>query len=127
MRTLFWTCVVVVLVTYMFAVLGVLWVGKDLLQLTRETSLTKLQQEEIEAIFQYWKSLQAMMNTLIQVLTLDSFHSIMYATMRYSAPYVWIYFYFYVAVVVFVLMNLVTAIIVENAVKNSRHEEEEAL
>jgi Ca2+-binding EF-hand superfamily protein len=37
------------------------------------------------------------------------------------------YFYSYIAVAVFVLMNLVTAILVENAVTNAKHDEESML
>merc|ERR1719221_988283 len=39
-------------------------------------------------------------------------------------PWCWVYFYTYIAVGGLVLMNLVTAIIVENAMANSAHDQE---
>jgi len=63
---------------------------------------------------------------LIQLLTLDSWNAIVRVLMK-QLPWCWAYFYAYVAVSVFVLMNLVTAIIVENAVKNSNQDMDEAI
>eukprot|EP00928_Gymnodinium_smaydae_P088844 TRINITY_DN7288_c0_g1_i4.p1 TRINITY_DN7288_c0_g1~~TRINITY_DN7288_c0_g1_i4.p1 ORF type:complete len:412 (+),score=104.33 TRINITY_DN7288_c0_g1_i4:1026-2261(+) len=67
-----------------------------------------------------------LMFTLIQVLLGDSFHSFMRDIMEFI-PWSWLYFYGYIAVAYLVLMNLVTAIIVDNAVTNSRSDEDAAL
>merc|ERR1719440_1856255 len=60
-----------------------------------------------------------MMYTLIQVLTLDSWTSVARPIQKY-AWWSWVFFYLYIAVAVIVMMNLVTAVIVENALKNSQ-------
>merc|ERR1719336_3404956 len=63
---------------------------------------------------------------MVQVLNQDSFHSFM-RSMIYFIPWSWIYFYAYVGVAYMVLMNLVTAIIVENALAKSRTDHDQAV
>jgi Ca2+-binding EF-hand superfamily protein len=68
----------------------------------------------------------SMMYTLIQVLTLDSWNGISRPLMKY----IWwscFFFYAYIAFAVVVLLNLVTATIVDNAMKNSRMDEQQVL
>jgi Ca2+-binding EF-hand superfamily protein len=67
-----------------------------------------------------------LMHTLIQVLTLDSWNSIARPMMKY-VPWCWAFFYLYIAIAVIVMMNLVTAVIVENALKNSQKDAAELL
>lgn len=66
------------------------------------------------------------MQTLIQVLLLDSVHSILHPLMNYVG-WSWLFFYAYISVAVIVLLNLVTAIIVDNAIAKSRKDERQAL
>merc|ERR1719329_1484713 len=75
---------------------------------------------------EYFLSLDSVMMTLVQLLTLDSWNSMVRPLVRY-VPWCWCYFYTYIAVGVFVLMNLVTAIIVENALSSSKNDEERKL
>eukprot|EP00928_Gymnodinium_smaydae_P042220 TRINITY_DN28459_c0_g1_i1.p1 TRINITY_DN28459_c0_g1~~TRINITY_DN28459_c0_g1_i1.p1 ORF type:complete len:624 (-),score=128.42 TRINITY_DN28459_c0_g1_i1:49-1920(-) len=125
MRTLFWTCVVIVFITYTFAVFGLMSLSAELLEIEKRTT-DPAQLAELSELKEHVCGLSNLMYTLVQVLTLDSFHAFM-RPLKKLVPWSWMYFYAYIAVVVFVLMNLVTAIIVENAVTNSKHEEEEAL
>jgi len=67
--------------------------------------------------------LDRLMATLVQVLTMDSFHYFTRMTLDF-VWWSWIYFYAYVAVAVVVLMNLVTAIIVENAMETSKADQD---
>mmetsp|Transcript_53148 Transcript_53148/g.123593 ORF Transcript_53148/g.123593 Transcript_53148/m.123593 type:complete len:205 (+) Transcript_53148:1-615(+) len=64
------------------------------------------------------------MYTLAQVLAGDSFHQFMREILIY-VPFSWVYFYTYIAIASLVLMNLVTAIIVDNAMETSRSDKEQ--
>jgi len=120
-RTLFWTCVVIFFVTYVFSIFGlVLMVSnvKDQYNLAEDGSE---QQNELGNLMHTLGGMDRLMFMLIQVLTMDSFH----ATIRVLIKYVswsWAFFYSYIAVAVFVLMNLVTAVIVDNALSSSRRD-----
>lgn len=67
-----------------------------------------------------------LMFTLVQVLCEDSFHTFVRDIMRYL-PWAWTYFYSYIAIACLVLMNLVTAIIVEHAMETSRNDNDQKL
>eukprot|EP00928_Gymnodinium_smaydae_P031802 TRINITY_DN23223_c0_g5_i1.p1 TRINITY_DN23223_c0_g5~~TRINITY_DN23223_c0_g5_i1.p1 ORF type:complete len:617 (-),score=132.74 TRINITY_DN23223_c0_g5_i1:104-1954(-) len=118
-RTLVWTIVVIFFITYIFAVFGVVLISPDVLVKYEEPNAD----EEVKALWPFIGGIMQMMYTLIQVLTLDSWTSVARPLMNYS-PFSWAFFYLYISVAVFVLMNLVTAIIVDNALKHSQHDEE---
>jgi len=82
--------------------------------------------QRLTALLELLGGLDRMMYTLIQVLTEDSFHAFMREVL-FFVPYSWLYFYSYMAVACFVLMNLVTAIIVENAMQSSANDREHVL
>lgn len=140
-RTLFWTLVFIASITYMFAVFGMVLISRDLQWLYDElpSGLRKVG-EECDAelgvtagkapdlcLFQlYFVSMDQVMMTLIQLLTMDDWNSMVKPMLHYK-PWCWVYFYCYIAVAVFVLMNLVTAIIVDNALKSSRVDEDREL
>mmetsp|Transcript_85837 Transcript_85837/g.277113 ORF Transcript_85837/g.277113 Transcript_85837/m.277113 type:complete len:727 (+) Transcript_85837:101-2281(+) len=133
MRTLFWTCIVICFVTYIFAIFGLLTIvttlqeayvamvamGDDDLELVGR-------REELKVVLSMISGMDELMFTLIQVLMGDSFNAITRPIM-YHIPWTWLYFYAYIAVAVFVLMNLVTAIIVDNAMTSSRMDEDAAV
>ncbi|CAL1151665.1 unnamed protein product [Cladocopium goreaui] len=81
---------------------------------------------DLEMLVEATGSLSSWMYTLIQVLTLDSWNAIARPLQRYVAGS-WAFFYCYVAVAVIVFMNLVTAVIVENALSHSKQDEETLL
>merc|ERR1719253_2199019 len=66
------------------------------------------------------------MAMLIQVLTLDSWNAVTRRILAY-VEFSWLYWYCYIGVAVFVLMNLVTATIVENAFTSSKKNEDKML
>mmetsp|Transcript_78795 Transcript_78795/g.139079 ORF Transcript_78795/g.139079 Transcript_78795/m.139079 type:complete len:313 (-) Transcript_78795:215-1153(-) len=119
MRVLFWTVVVIFFITYVFAIFGVVilstTIQKEFEADTESAALSSLMEKT--------DGLMPLMFTLLQVLTLDSWSELVRDTMKYI-PWCWMYYYLYVAIAVFVLMNLVTAIIVENALTNSKKDEE---
>lgn len=81
---------------------------------------------DLEMLVEATGSLSSWMYTLIQVLTLDSWNAIARPLQRYVAGS-WAFFYCYVAVAVIVFMNLVTAVIVKNALSHSKQDEETLL
>lgn len=125
-RILFWTCVVIFTITYMFSIFGV-WVISNEVQRIYKAKLEEgVPQDELDAlreIMSYIGGLDLFIRTLIQFLTLDSWNSKMELILKYVS-YAWVFFYLYISVAVFVLMNLVTAIIVDNALCHSRQDEE---
>ncbi|CAE8640011.1 unnamed protein product [Polarella glacialis] len=126
LRVLFWTIIVIFFITYIFAVFGLTLLSKPILEISKSQTLSPAQRLEINELSEYLFGLGNMMSSLVQVLTLDAHSNIMRPTVKYI-PWSWLYFYAYIAIAVFVLMNLVTAIIVENAVSNARNDEETQL
>ncbi|CAE8598447.1 unnamed protein product [Polarella glacialis] len=130
MRVLFWTIIVIVFITYIFAVFGLVMIAKNISELHHDVQLQANPDLEekatLEMLSSYLCGLSQMMYTLVQVLTLDSFNAITRPLLVYI-PWSWLFWYAYIAIAVFVLMNLVTAIIVENAVSASRNDEERML
>eukprot|EP00928_Gymnodinium_smaydae_P088843 TRINITY_DN7288_c0_g1_i3.p1 TRINITY_DN7288_c0_g1~~TRINITY_DN7288_c0_g1_i3.p1 ORF type:complete len:684 (+),score=116.16 TRINITY_DN7288_c0_g1_i3:163-2052(+) len=124
-RTLFWTCVVIFFVTYLFAIFGSVLISKTIQEIY-DGSADGAVKDKLGSIVAIIVGMDKLMFTLIQVLLGDSFHSFMRDIMEFI-PWSWLYFYGYIAVAYLVLMNLVTAIIVDNAVTNSRSDEDAAL
>merc|ERR1712187_255576 len=73
---------------------------------------TEEEKDALEYLLVHLQGLDRLMYSLIQVLTMDSFHAFTYPLLQFVG-WSWIFWYAYVAGAVFVLMNLVTAIIVE--------------
>jgi len=80
----------------------------------------------MDAILEVVLGIDRLMFTLIQVLNGDSFHAYIRELLHFL-PYTWLYWYAYIALVCVVLMNLVTAIIVDNAMETSRNDHEQQL
>jgi voltage-gated sodium channel len=153
MRVLFWTVVVIFFITYMFAVFGVVLISVKIktaydAEVIRtqgavpdysafancgtavDTALnfrsTQNSLDQLKMLHESTLGIWQWMFTLLQVLTLDSWMSIARPMQTY-VPWSWAFFYLYIAIAVFVLMNLVTAIIVENALKSSQKDADEVL
>merc|ERR1719191_1030095 len=71
-----------------------------------------------------FKDLGSSMFTLFQFMTLDSWSAIA-RPVNERQPGIWVLFFSYIAVAVFVLMNLVTAVIVNNAMELTKKDEEQ--
>lgn len=125
MRTLFWTIVVIFLITYMSAVIG-MWLVVNPIKMVYDEAPSPDERHALESVLGYVGGLDLLIRTLIQFLTLDSWNSKLDEITHYCT-YAWVYFYVYISIAVFVLMNLVTAIIVENAMTHSTNEHLEEL
>lgn len=134
MRILFWTMMVIGFISYIFAIFGVVFVSADLKQqlsdkqLELDPSLPE-ELEEIklmEGLMDTVASVEQWMFTLMQLLTLDSWTGLLRPLSKYSW-FAGFLFFAYIALVVIVFMNLVTAVIVDNAIKQSQQDEEAAL
>jgi len=127
-RVLFWTVMVIMFVTYIFAIMGMVMISKELVE--RRDIAAEAGDEsnlkELDELLEFVGGLDLMMSLLVQLLTLDSWNFLVRRIVK-QMSWAWMYFYSYIAVAVFVLMNLVTAIIVENAVATSRNDEDHAL
>jgi hypothetical protein len=148
-RVLFWTVVVVFIVTYIFAVFGVVLLSveidaayADMLSereramhnFTEYVDCSKAAESalawtgdrqdfvKLEMLYRSTQGIWQWIFTLLQVLTMDSWMSIA-RPMQDVVKYSFVFFYIYIALVVFVLMNLVTAIIVDNALLRSQEDE----
>merc|ERR1719324_1209522 len=82
--------------------------------------------DEME-VHAFFNGLGSTMFTLLQVMTGDSWASgIARPAMKFQ-PAIWLFFTVYVAVAMLVLLNLVTAVIVENAMAISKQDEKQKL
>jgi len=123
-RTLFWTIVVVFFFTYVFAVFGVVLISTEI---KTEFDNNASGDAELRSLIDRTDGVLNMMITLVQVLTLDSWSDTIARPLMNYIPWAWVYLYFYISLAVWVLMNLVTAIIVENALMNSKNDEDTLL
>jgi heme exporter protein D len=125
-RILFWTCAVIMFITYIFAVFGMVLISKEIHEAYDIAMSGSKEYDLLTELLEFVGNLPVFMRTLIQILTMDSWNDFLRKMMKF-VPWCWLFFYAYIAVAVFVLMNLVTAIIVENAVTNSKNDEEQQL
>jgi len=124
MRMLFWTVMVICVITYIFAIVGVVLISSEL-QSHIDSSEGTVDPELVE-LMGLFDGIFNTMQTLIQVLLLDSVHGFLRPLMQYVG-WSWLFVYAYVSMAVIVLLNLVTAVIVDNAMKNSQKDEQHAL
>jgi len=125
-RTLFWTIIVMVFITYIFAVFGVVLISTEIVDLYDAAKPTDDDVGTLQQLVAEIGGVDNWMYTLIQVLTLDSWNGIARPLLIYQ-QWSWLFFYFYIAVAVIVFMNLVTAVIVENALASTQADEDSQL
>jgi Ca2+-binding EF-hand superfamily protein len=111
-RTLLWTLLIILVVLYVFAIASVEMIGKHD-DFIRDPYL----QER-------FGTLMNSMFTLFQVMTLDTWADAIVRPLMKKQPHLCLYFIFFITVSVFVLMNLITAVIVENAFTIAKDDEE---
>jgi len=112
LSTLFWTYVIISWTLYIFAIASVTLLAQD------------ADFAEDEAVQEQFGGVLSSMFTLFQIMTLDSWTSIARPMMRKKYWVGW-YIFFFISVGCFVLMNLITAVIVENAFAISKSDDEE--
>jgi len=111
-ETLFWTYVMIGCVLYFFAIMATSLIGKQ--EAFRDNAIAQ----------EYFGDVLLSMLSLFQVMTLDSWSSVVRELMEVQT---WVVFFFvlFISIAVFVLMNLVTAIIVEHAFSNGKADEQD--
>jgi len=117
--TLFWTFVVIFFFTYIFAIFGAAIIVVPLqekLEEARTAGTNQMEIDDLADLCEVYGGIELLMYRLIQALLLDSIHAEMDRIQLY-VWYQWAYFYAYFGFAVIVLMNLVTAIIVDNAMQ----------
>jgi voltage-gated sodium channel len=112
--TIMWTFVIIFVLIYIFAVLGLEVMRPD------ESAGEAYQ----EATMHFNEGIGHSMLVLVQFLTLDSIGSI-YTPICVAKPYLTVYFASYILLVSVALMNLVTALMVDSALSQS-HQDREA-
>jgi len=111
-RTLLWTLIIIITVLYVFAIASVELIGKH------------SDFQEDEKVQERFGDLVSSMFTLFQVMTLDTWADSVVRPLMNEQTWLAIYFIFFITVSVFVLMNLITAVIVENAFSIAKEDEE---
>jgi voltage-gated sodium channel len=132
-QTLLWTIVVIFFVNFAFGIVAVLFIGDSSMftcAMAAEESDSHQEcahlADEME-VHAFFNGLGSTMFTLLQVMTGDSWASgIARPAMKFQ-PAIWLFFILYVAVAMLVLLNLVTAVIVENAMANSKQDDKQKL
>lgn len=133
-QTLFWTIVVIFFVIFAFGIVAVIFIGDSTVFTCAAASEEPDGQhqecshltDEMD-VHGYFNGLGSTMFTLLQVMTGDSWASgIARPAMKFQ-PAIWLFFIIYVAVAMLVLLNLVTAVIVENAMAISKQDEKHKL
>mmetsp|Transcript_70417 Transcript_70417/g.153537 ORF Transcript_70417/g.153537 Transcript_70417/m.153537 type:complete len:487 (-) Transcript_70417:377-1837(-) len=112
-ETLCWTYVMIGVLLYFFGILS--------------TSLIAKQERfsDDDMVQTYFGDVPASMLTLFQIMTLDSWSSIVRELMDGGQVWIGCFFVVFITISQFVLMNLITAVIVENAFSDSKTEESE--
>ncbi|KAF4749935.1 hypothetical protein FOZ62_022896, partial [Perkinsus olseni] len=112
-RTLFWTYVLIASVLFIFSIFAVEIIAR--MEVFKGDS----------AVQEYFGSVSRAMFTLFQVMTLDSWAAIARPMQAKAPGTVTIFFVAVILCVVMVLMNLITAVIVENAFSIAKADAEE--
>jgi len=113
-RTLLWTLIIVITVLYVFAIASVELIGKHS-DFIDDPYVQERFGTLVDAMF-----------TLFQVMTLDTWADSIVRPLMEKQTLLALYFIFFVTVSVFVLMNLITAVIVENAFSIAKDDEQMA-
>lgn len=111
-KVLFWSYVMTAFILYIFAIAGVEMIGYNSAFV------------DDPMVEEYFGNVPKAMFTLFQVMTLDSWTQVA-RPIVHERPYLAGFFVFFISIAVFVLSNLITAVIVENAFAISKEDEEE--
>lgn len=107
MQLMFWTAFLIVAVLYIFAIVATEMIGP------RRNSL--FQGDEVAE--EFFGTLSDSMLSMFQIMTLDTWADMIARPLMPKLPFVSLFCVFFIFIAVFILMNLVTAVIVENAFK----------
>eukprot|EP00929_Paragymnodinium_shiwhaense_P057029 TRINITY_DN28543_c0_g1_i1.p1 TRINITY_DN28543_c0_g1~~TRINITY_DN28543_c0_g1_i1.p1 ORF type:complete len:579 (-),score=128.94 TRINITY_DN28543_c0_g1_i1:143-1879(-) len=120
--TMVYTMSLIVMILYIFACIGVELVFKRVYGPEASPELQG-DAEFVALVDKHFNSLPVAMLTLVQFIAMDSVSGI-YWTLITKDPWLIVYFSFVIVIVSVVLMNLVTAVVVENALDNASKDKE---
>merc|ERR1719335_1520595 len=114
MTTMFWMMIIIVCLIYVFAIIATELIGKG------------VDFQEDGYAMELFGDLLKSMFTLFQLMTLDTWADLIARPIMKTQPELGLFFVFFVTVGVFVVMNLITAVIVENAFAIAKDDQEQA-
>merc|ERR1719223_1974535 len=118
-ETLVWTYVLILSVLWFFGIMGTAIIGQsDALE------AAVINETGVPYAREYFEDVQVSMLTLFQVLTLDSWTGIA-RPLAYVQPWTALFFVVFISVGDFLVMNLVTSVIVEQAFASGRKAKED--
>eukprot|EP00746_Dinoflagellata_sp_MGD_P001574 gnl/MRDRNA2_/MRDRNA2_102986_c0_seq1.p1 gnl/MRDRNA2_/MRDRNA2_102986_c0~~gnl/MRDRNA2_/MRDRNA2_102986_c0_seq1.p1 ORF type:complete len:622 (-),score=92.82 gnl/MRDRNA2_/MRDRNA2_102986_c0_seq1:9-1874(-) len=100
LRTLMWTWMFILLIIYVFGLVATRMLGQEY-------------GETDPNMKEYFGTVSASMFTLFQVVTLEGWSDVARDSMVHQ-PSMWIFFILFISITTFAIMNVVTAVIVEN-------------
>lgn len=110
LTVLLWTYVMIFFILYIFALAATSLIGRSM--------------EDDEFVQEMFGTVPLSMFTLFQIMTLDSWTAVV-RPIGDKQSWTYIFFLGFIAVSVFVLVNLITAVIVENAFESSKADEQD--
>eukprot|EP00392_Amoebophrya_sp_AT5.2_P014265 g14412.t1 len=122
--TIMFTFVLIAMTVYLFAVLGVELITKNKSVFIHGDDGTFAPEGHMRGLMETeFHNLPSIMLTLLSFVTLDSVSTI-YAPMIKFQPLLFFYFIPFILIVSVAMMNLVTAVLVENALESSKNDKE---
>jgi len=115
LQTLVWAFVMLVAVIFVFAILG--------MELLHGSDFFTSQEDTAAVIEQHFQTVPKTMLTLLQISTLDSW-AVVVRPLVVKQPILMLYFVSFIGLSAIAVMNLVTAIIVENSVSSAKGDRE---
>jgi len=119
LRTLFWTSAVILFVIYIFSIFSHSIMHQNIIHKRCEVP-------EDSQIYTDFGDLPNIIFTLARIMTLDNWSTTV-SEVTACEPMMGVFFFLFMAISVFVLLNLVTAVIVDNALEISRQDEEQMI
>lgn len=126
---LFWTVIVICFIAYVFAILGCVIITRPLQQQYDNFIASESESEDVAVLADVLPQIDRLTNLLnyLVLFTCGKEDPAILVKILKFQPMTCFFFYAYTAISTIVLMNLVTAIIVETAFHNSKREEESEL
>eukprot|EP00397_Hematodinium_sp_SG-2012_P019969 GEMP01020550.1.p1 GENE.GEMP01020550.1~~GEMP01020550.1.p1 ORF type:complete len:674 (+),score=91.25 GEMP01020550.1:148-2169(+) len=122
--TLFWSGILILFVLYFFGILSLEMIGRARTDGGRSLWWDDTQEVHLLARTSF-DSLESSMFTLVQFMTLDNWSKVVRSINEVYSGSI-LFFIGFIMITTFVLLNLVTAVVVNNAMEISVHDEEQS-
>lgn len=118
-----WSIIVLAATNYVFAVLGAFTIGSEINRLLHLEEEHGIVDPVLEEVHHYFGTLSSIMYSLAEILTIEGLNPHILRPVQQYVGWSWFYFMSYLALMHLLLLNLVTAMVVENALANSKEDE----